>query len=305
VRCRALPLPRVALYESWQRLRVPPVQLAAGRVDVIHATTIIVPPRTAPLVITVHDLAFLNDPSDFTAHGVAVFRRSLDLVRRHADLVLCSSTATMDDAALVGIDPARLRLVLLGVDDRPVEAAARDEVVALRGLERPFVLFNGTIEPRKNLQGLARALLEPELAGLDLVVAGPVGWGADTTPVLAPLAERVHLTGFVPDDELRALFAAAAVFCYPSRREGFGLPVLQAMVQGTPVVTSEGTSTAEVAGGAAVLVDPHRPADIARGITEALARRDELAGLGRARAAELTWARTAAQTLAAYRELAR
>ena len=304
VPCRALPLPRAALYESWQRLRVPPVQLVTGRVDVIHATTIIVPPRTAPLVVTLHDLAFLHDPWHFTARGVRVFRRSLALVRRHADLVLCSSTATMDDAAAVGIREDRLRLVLLGVD--LASAVDGPTAVARYGLTRPFVLFNGTLEPRKNLGGLAAAMVQLERDGhdLDLVVAGPVGWGPDSAEALAPLGDRVRLLGFVPDADLAALFAAAGVFCYPSLREGFGLPLLQAMAQGTPVVTSRGTSTEEVAGGAAVLVDPRDPSDIARGIVEALARRDALVPLGKARAAAMSWAATAERTLAAYRELA-
>jgi len=304
VRCRALPLPRAALYESWQRVRTPPVQLVTGRVDVIHATTIIVPPRTAPLVVTLHDLAFLHDPGHFTPHGVSVFRRSLDLVRRHADLVLCSSSATMDDARAVGIRAERLRLVLLGVDAVEVDADARREVLARYGLSRPFVLFNGTLEPRKNLRGLAAAMALLTDHELDLVVAGPVGWGADSADALSPLGERVRLLGFVPEVDLPALFATAAVLCYPSLREGFGLPVLQAMAQGTPVVTSRGTSTEEVAGGAAVLVDPRDPQDIARGIADALAGRDELDGLGRARAAAMSWDVTAESTLAAYRELA-
>src|SRR5215218_3315005 len=94
---RALPLPRPLLYDAWLRLRTPPVQLATGGVDVIHATTIVVPPRTAPLVVTVHDLAFLHEPGHFTARGQRVFARGLDLVRREADLVLASSHATMCD----------------------------------------------------------------------------------------------------------------------------------------------------------------------------------------------------------------
>jgi glycosyltransferase involved in cell wall biosynthesis len=154
----------------------------------------------------------------------------------------------------------------------------------------------GTIEPRKNLHRLAAAVARPEVT-LPLVVAGAAGWGD------SGLDPDTLFLGFVPDADLAPLYAAATVFAYPSEREGFGLPVAEAMAQGTVVVTSGGTSTEEVAGGAAVLVDPFDEVDIARGIVEAADRRDELAGPGRARAAELTWAAAADRTLAVYREL--
>jgi glycosyltransferase involved in cell wall biosynthesis len=292
---KALPLPRLALYETWLRIRTPPVQLATGRVDVIHATTIIVPPRTAPLVVTVHDLAFLREPQHFTAHGLRVFNRSLDLVRRRADLVLVSSLATRDDALNAGLPAERLRHVPLGVDVAPADPAAR----ARFGLDRPYVLFVGTLEPRKNLRRLVEAMGRVRTDHV-LAVAGLDGWG-DGAP---PVGDRVRLLGFVSDAERDALYAGADVFAYPSLQEGFGLPVAEAMAQGTPVVTSRGTSTEEVAAGAAVLIDPTDTDAIADGIERALADADRLRHAGRARAAELTWQRTADATLASYREVA-
>jgi glycosyltransferase involved in cell wall biosynthesis len=136
---------------------------------------------------------------------------------------------------------------------------------------------------------------------LPLVVAGAAGWG----DVARTLTGNVRFLGHVPPGDLAALYAAAAVFAYPSEREGYGLPILEAMAQGTPVVTSRGSATEETAGGAAVLVDPSDSADIARGIEEAIARAGELAAAGRARAATETWARTAGLTAAVYREVAR
>ncbi len=294
---RALPLPRPALYDAWLRLRTPPVQLATGPVDVIHATTIVVPPHTAPLVVTIHDLAFLHEPEHFTARGGRVFRRGLDLVRRRADLVLASSLATQADCGAAGIPAERIRHVPLGVTVRPADPAARRRF----GLDRPYLLFVGTLEPRKNLTRLVEALgrLDGEHRDLLLAVAGLDGWG-DAAP---PASDRVRLLGFVTDAERDALYAGAAAFVYPSLREGFGLPVAEAMAHGTPVVTSLGTSTEEVAGGAAVLVDPTDVDGITYGIEQALADRDRLVAAGRIRAAELTWARTAEATLAAYREL--
>jgi len=295
IRVRSLPLPRPVLYDAWLALRTPPVQLATGRVDVIHATTIVVPPHTAPLAVTVHDLAFLHEPDHFTARGARVFRRGLDLLRRRADLVLVSSLATMADAEAAGVPVDRLRHVPLGVAVTPAEPAARRRF----GLDRPYLLFVGTLEPRKNLARLVAAVAQLPTDHV-LAVAGLDGWG-DASP---PAGDRVRLLGFVTDAERDALYAGADAFVYPSLREGFGLPVAEAMAHGTPVVTSRGTSTEEVAGGAAVLVDPYDVEAIAEGIAVALVQRDRLVAAGRQRAAELTWERTAEATLAAYRELA-
>jgi glycosyltransferase involved in cell wall biosynthesis len=293
---RPLPLPRPALYESWLYLRAPPVQLVAGRVDVIHATTILVPPHTAPIVVTVHDLAFLHEPGHFTAHGGRLFRRSLGLIRSRADLVLASSQATVADCVSAGIAVERVRHVPLGVDARP--PADADGARRRFGLDRPYLLFVGTLEPRKNLPRLVEAVGRIPTDHI-LAVAGLAGWGSG-----APAnGDRVRLLGFVTDAERDALYAGADAFVYPSLREGFGLPVAEAMAAGTPVVTSRGTATEEVAGGAAVLVDPTDVESIAAGIEQALADRGPLVAAGRTRAAQLTWARTAEATLAAYREL--
>ena len=293
-----LPLAAPWLYEAWLRIGRPKVEQATGRVDIAHATTVIPCPTDAKLVVTVHDLAFLHEPDHFTAHGVKVFNRSLELVRRRADLVLCSSQATMDDCAAAGIGADRLRLVPLGVE---IERASAADIAAVRAayhLPDEYLLFVGTVEPRKNLRGLVAAL--DDLApGTTLVVAGADGWG-DTGVEPDP---RVRFLGFVPAEHLAGLYAGATVFCYPSEREGYGLPVLEAMAQGTPVVTSRGTATEETAGSAAVLVDPFDHADIARGIDEARRRRTELAAKGLARAQRRSWADTADLTAAAYREL--
>lgn len=296
---RRVPMPRLALYEAWSRAPLPRVEWATGRLDVVHATTIVPPATGAPLVVTLHDLAFLHEPAHFTAHGHRLFRRCLARIRRRADLVLCSSTATMDDVAAAGVPADRLRLVLLGVD-------APDGTVEPRRAERPYVLFVGTVEPRKNLVRLVDAFGRARAAGglpaeAELLLAGPAGWGDALPPGGAP---GVRLLGRVPDAELRSLYAGALVTAQPSLREGFGLPVAEAMAHGSPVVTSRGTSTEEVAGGAAVLVDPYDVDDIARGLADAVARRDELVAAGLTRATQLTWDHTAEATLTAYRDAA-
>ena len=293
-----LPLAAPWLYEAWLRAGWPKVERATGPVDIAHATTVIPCPTDGKLVVTLHDLAFLHEPEHFTPHGVKVFNRSLDIVRRRADLVLCSSQATMDDCVTAGIGADRLRLVPLGVETERATAADVAAVRAAYDLPDEYLLFVGTVEPRKNLRGLVAALDELPHE-LPLLVAGAEGWG-DTGLDDDP---RVRFLGFVPADHLAGLYAGASVFCYPSEREGYGLPVLEAMAQGTPVVTSRGTATEETAGAAAVLVDPFDHADIARGIDEAMRRRGELSAKGLARAQRRSWADTAHLTAAAYREL--
>jgi len=302
-----LPLATPWLYETWLRWNWPKVERATGRVDVTHATGLIPCPTDAPLVVTLHDVAFLHEPEHFTRHGNRVFRASLDVIRRRADRVLCSSQATFDDVARAGIDESRLRLVPLGVD---VERADPTEVVRVRtayGLPEQYLLFVGTLEPRKNLRRLIEAVARLD-DPLPLVVVGADGWGdsgIDLPDVSdGPSGPAVRFLGFVPSADLAPLYAGAQVFCYPSEREGYGLPVLEAMAQGAPVVTSAGTATEETAGSAALLVDPFDIDDIARGISDALGRRAELSAKGLAWAKRHSWSKTADLTAAVYRELA-
>jgi glycosyltransferase involved in cell wall biosynthesis len=204
------------------------------------------------------------------------------------------------------VEPDRLRVVPWGVTP-PI--ASPGQVQAVReslGLPDRFVLWVGTLEPRKNLPRLVEAM--DEVAGVSLVVVGPVGWNLDGGDVLAPLGPRVHRVGEVDEMTLSSLYAAASVFARPSLVEGFGLPVLEAMAHGPPVVTSAGTATAEVSGGAARLVDPRDPSAIAAGIAAALQHdgtTTELIERGLARAGELSWLATARGYTTAFREVLR
>ena len=306
IEVRHLKLPRIALYESWARMRVPRVESATGPVNVIHATTIAVPPKSRPIALSIYDLAFLRNPEHFTSHGLSFFKRNLEIALRDADLVLCCSEATRSDARDAGFSPNQLRLVPLGVS---FALAGRDEVELVRskyGLPAKYVLWTGTIEPRKNLKGLLKAFSQLD-TDASLVLVGPKGWNEDIESLVAPLEDRVSVLGFVPRRHLEAIYAGATVFCFPSFTEGFGFPVLEAMAQGTPVVTSRGTSTEELGGDAVVLIDPYDPTSIAAGIAKVLGDGSFAGGLGtrgRERAALFSWDKTARLLGEIYTELA-
>jgi glycosyltransferase involved in cell wall biosynthesis len=304
---RHLSLPRRALYESWHTLRRPPVEKATGPVDVIHATGMVVPPRSAPLVVTVHDLAFVGHPEYGTRAGNRFFRRSLELTRRCADLVVCPSEATRRDCIAHGIDGDAVRVVPWGVE-RPTDASLRaDHLTAYGLLPGRYVLWVGTIEPRKNLPALVEAYARLARSDLTLALVGPKGWNEDVKALLAPVEDRVRTLGFVPPADMTALYAHAAVFCYPSLSEGFGLPVLEAMAAGAAVVTSKGTATEEVLGGCGLAVDPtdvEAIADALAALVDDPQERERLGAAARARAATYTWERTASLTVEAYRSVA-
>ncbi len=292
-----LRLPSRVLYESWHRRGRPPVETATGPVDVIHGTGGVTPPRTAPLVVTVHDMAVYRYPEYFTANGRRFLRAALDAARDRADLVLCPSEATRADCEVFGFDPGRLRVVPWGVDTEVADDAAVARVRRQYRLPETFLLFVGTAEPRKNLDMLVRALSRARNVP-PLVIAGPGGWG---DVGLGP-NDCLQL-GFVPQDDLGALYRAAAAFVYPSLLEGFGMPVLEAMAQGTPVVTTAGTATDElVVDGGGMTANVDSASSILRAINDVLADRDDLSAEARQIAATYSWERTAALTVGAYRE---
>jgi glycosyltransferase involved in cell wall biosynthesis len=290
------------LTRAWVDLRRPALPRGLlGGLDLVHATSAAVPPPGGrPLVATVHDLAFHRHPDAYPSAGRRYHERAARLVAAEAARILVPSEATARDlTSLYGVERGRITVTPLGVEPpaEPDRAGARRLLRDL-GVDGPFLLAVGTLEPRKNLPRLLAAFgeLAGELPSHRLVVAGPVGWG----PALRPGGDpaRVRLAGPVADATLHALYEAADGLAYPSLYEGFGLPVLEAMAHGTPVLTSDRSSLPEVAGDAALLVDPLDVGAIAKG-------RARLAAAGRARAAGFTWRATAAATWAAYREALR
>ncbi len=300
-----LPLPLPVLYDSWARWGRPSIESATGPVDVVHLT---VPMRApigrAPLVATVNDLFPLQEAMHPDGRGARLMGAGLRWIRDHAARVVVPSRATAEDCRAVGFDEAQLRVVPYGVSPVQVDDERAAEVARSRGLRGPYVLFVGTLEPRKNLSTLFDAMRRLDRPDVTLVLAGPAGWG--DTDELPHVPFPVARLGFVPDSELAALMRASAVFCFPSLAEGFGLPVLEAMAAGAAVVTSSTTSTAEVAGDAALLVDPTDADALGAAIGRVLdddALSQRLRALGRARAALWTWDDCARRTVEVYHEV--
>ena len=293
-----LPISGPLLYEASLRLRQPRVERVLNDIDLLHNTSIIPFATNGKMVSTVHDLAFLHHPDFFTRHGNAVFTRSLKMLKRRADMLLCSSMATVNDCLEAGFSRDRVRLIPLGVRSEPASTDDIAQVRAACNLPSEFILFVGTLEPRKNLAKLVEAMRgQSDLP--PLVVAGAEGWG----DISVSASDNVKFLGHVEERFLGGLYAAASVMAYPSLWEGFGLPVLEAMAQGTPVVTSELISTQEVAGRAAVLVNPRNTESIRDGIRKALNDHAGLSRRGMVRAAQATWTNTAQLTAAAYDEV--
>jgi glycosyltransferase involved in cell wall biosynthesis len=299
---RVAPPFRVGHDDLWQRFRRPTVGLD---LDVCHAPSMAVPPVRAPLVVTINDLAFRHHPEMFTAHGVRFHERGLDLAASEAAIVLAPSRHTLDDLLHAGFGPERLRHVPLGISVPPTIDTG-ETVTRLARLEvrEPYVLVVGTIEPRKGHATIVRALaaIRARHPDVRLVVAGPAGWGA--TPILAELDRPwVDVLGSVDRADLEVLYRRATLVASLSRCEGFGLPVLEALARGRPVLASDIPPHREVAGDAAVLADPEHPHDIADTLDELLADeslRARLSTVGRRRAAGFSVAEMITGHLHAY-----
>jgi glycosyltransferase involved in cell wall biosynthesis len=305
-----VPGPIRTLYPQWDLLGRPKLPPSFRDFDIVHATNPVgVPPvhRGSRLVVTVHDLAHHRFPDRIPTKWRFLYGAGVRAAVKRGAALLAPSRATAEDLVkLAGADPAVVHVTPLAAS-LPASAADPAEVLSRLGITAPYLLFVGTLEPRKNVVTLVRAYRQvaPDMPH-SLVLAGPDGWHTqDLDDELARDAPgTVVRTGRVSEADLDALYRGSSAFAYPSSFEGFGLPVLEAMARGVPVVTSDTPALAEVAGDAALMVGPE---DVA-GLAEALARvltdpalAADLGSRGRERAAGYSWGATAQATLEAYR----
>src|SRR6266508_1223562 len=320
-----MPFPRL-----WTHVRLS-AELALRPPDVLfipaHVLPLGAPLRRMRMVLTIHDMGYLHFPETHTPMHRRYLRLSTLWSARAADRIIAISGATRDDLVrYTGMRPDKITVIHHGVSERFRPVVDRDSIQATQsryGITAPYFCYIGTLQPRKNLVRLIEAFarvetrdlrleagsiagissLKPQASSLNLVIAGKRGWLTEAIERRAAelgLANRVIFTGYVPDEDVPALLSGALGFVFPSLYEGFGMPVLEAMACGAPVLAANTSSLPEVTGDAALLVDPTDAGAIAAGLARLAndaSLRADLRARGRARAAQFTWEQCAAQTL--------
>ncbi len=303
----AIPPVRILWEQAFQ-----PLALKRAKVELLHSLAFVGPLLSpCPFLVTVYDLSFLLYPGSFRLWNrlyLSTFTRiSVKKARR---VIAISENTKRDIVKLLGVDEGKVRVTYCGYDEslKPLPPAEVEEFRRRKGLPERFILFLGTIEPRKNLVRLLEAFSKVKREGVKLVLAGGLGWGYG--PILASmeklnLKSDVLLPGFVPPEEKVYWYNAAEVFVYPSLYEGFGLPPLEAMACGTPVVASNAASLPEVVGDGGILVDPFDPDAMAEALSMLLSNpeeRERLKGKGLRQAQKFSWEQMARETVNIYRE---
>lgn len=315
---RGSALRRTVLNKTMWMQAALPRDIRQLRLDVCHFTNFVAPLRSpCPTVLTIHDMTLWLFRQHHTLRRVAAMRPIIPLAARRADAIITvSESARADIISILDLDPAKVHVVYeaASTEFHPLPAEeARAFVRASYGVQEPYVLYVGTLEPRKNLVRLLEAyasLRHSKRSPHSLVLVGSRGWKEQ--PIFAAverlqIRDAVHFIGHVPLDHLVALYNAATVLAFPSLYEGFGLPIVEAMACGTPVVTSPCGSLREIAGDAAELIDPLDVGSIADGLYHVACNPDHAAMLrsrGLDRASQFTWTEAARQTRQLYENVA-
>ncbi len=294
-----------------------PLELLHLKIDLLHSPDFI-PPFAGRFkrVITVHDLNFLHYPQFLTGQSRRYYNARIERAVQIADHILADSHATrLDLIKLLNVPEEKITVVWLAPNARAYRLLNPAEIAAARGrlrLPERFILFAGTLEPRKNVAGLLRAyrlLLDHDPYSPDLILAGSRGWLFEETRALIDelrLSDHVRWIDSPPDGDLAALYGAATVFVLPSHYEGFGLTVLEAMACGAPCIISDRGSLPEIAGGAAKEIDPDDVLELAEamaGVLNDVQLQQRLRQQGLERAAEFSWGRCARETLKVYHQV--
>lgn len=311
VRAKLLFWPPTFLEILWNRLHIWPVEKFIGDVDIFHSSDWTQPPTATKTkkVTTVHDLIAYLFPSSLPPKIVAVQKRRLARVRAEADLILADSQTTKEDLVkFLQVNESKIKVVSLAASEefRPQDEDKIGKVLEKYKIKKPYILSVATQEPRKNIQKLLDVFekvvqMRPQV---NLVLTGKYGWGLQTRT-----GANVIWTGFIPQDDLVAIYSGCRVFVYPSLYEGFGLPILEAMACGAPVVTSNNSSMVGIAKDAAILVDPRSESQLKRAIDLVLdlnlENYQKMVRASISRAHQYSWTKTARETLKAYEEVAK
>jgi len=296
----------------WNKLHILPIEKFIGEVDVFHSSDWTQPPvrsQSTKKVTTVHDMIAYLFPSSSHPKIVANQKRRLEIVKKEVDAIIADSETTKEDLVkFLEIPQEKVTVVYLASSSifKPQDDDRVKEVLEKYKIKKPYILSVATWEPRKNIQKLVDVFekIQKENPNLSLVLTGKHGWGQNPS---FKDNDRIVSTGFISEDDLTALYSGCRVFVYPSLYEGFGLPILEAMACGTPVITSNNSSMTEIAKDAAILVDPRSESQIKRAIEMVLNlnldsyQKMVNASLNRAR--QYTWIKTAKETLKVYEEV--
>lgn len=286
----------------WNRLHLFPIENFLGAIDVLHSSDWTQPPTKAAKVTTIHDFGFLKYPEVAHPKIKAVMERRFKWIKKEVDLIIAVSQATKKDIMeILNIPEEKIRVIYEAVSEDVNQVKDQkiiEKVKKKYGLKGNYLLSVATLEPRKNLKRIIQAFALLKTKNLKLVVAGKQGWG-DFKNLSST---NVIFTGYVSHEDKQALYSGATCFVFPSLYEGFGLPILEAMKCGCPVVTSNISSMPEVAGKAGILVDPLNVKNIAEGINQAIKDKKELINKGFEQVKKFSWEKTARETLKIYQE---
>lgn len=307
---------RRTVNRTWWLQLIAPRTIAQLQPELCHFTNVVAPLNApCPIVVTIHDAAILMNPQWQPLKSLLAVRAFLPSVARRADAIIAvSHSARRDLITYLRLPPDKVRVVYEAAAPhyRPIENAAEIDRVRRRyQLHDPFALYVGTIEPRKNLDRLVQAFGRIQKADRhqQLIMVGQLGWKYRAVLKLVEdlgLQDRVRQLGYVPDEDLPVIYTLANFSVYPSLYEGFGLPIIESMACGTPVITSNRSSMAELGAGAALLIDPTQIDSLADGWQQLLtdaSLHSEMRAAGLQRAAEFSWSRAAAETVEVYDSL--